>query len=58
MELNLEWANPIPLKALDMAPATRSTRTNCHRASGVYVFARRFGSTIEALYVGQAQDIR
>lgn len=57
MELNLKWANPISLKALDDAGYTVDLN-KLPKAFGVYVFARRFGSSIEALYVGQALDIQ
>jgi len=57
MELNLKWANPISLKALDGAGYAVDLN-KLPKAFGVYVFARRFGSAIEALYVGQALDIQ
>ena len=59
MKLSVEWRHPLTLKDgsshnliyavdLDKAPDT----------AGVYVFGRRWGRSIEALYVGKATNIR
>ena len=59
MKLHLEWMAPVPLGDgaqngliydcnLDKLPGT----------SGIYVFARKYGTRVEALYVGKAIIIR
>lgn len=59
MKLRIEWGRPIPLK-----DGTRQhliytvDLTKLPQASGIYVFGRRFGTNFEALYVGQASQIR
>lgn len=57
MKLRLDWAAPVPLRKsrvgiydldLDSIP----------RAAGIYIFARKWGKTYEALYVGRSQGLR
>ena len=59
MKLNVEWSKPIPLHSgakenliytvdLDKVP----------RYAGIYVFARRWGKSYEALYIGKSKNIR
>lgn len=57
MKLKLEWATPVPLKNsqlgiyevdLDVIP----------REPGIYIFARKWGKSYEALYVGRSQKLR
>lgn len=59
MELSIEWMRAIPLK--------RSRRhdliydvdlDSIESLPGVYVFARRWGSSYEALYVGRSENVR
>ncbi len=59
MNLEIEWKKPVPLRKarkgslyiytvnLDVIP----------EVPGIYVFARRWGKSYEALYVGQSQNI-
>jgi len=59
MDLEIEWKKPVPLRKtpkglyiynvdLEVLPAV----------PGIYVFARRWGRSYEALYVGQSKRIR
>jgi len=59
MRLELDWQQPVPLRkgrrqgliyALDL--------DEFEPAPGVYVFARRWGKSFEALYVGRSTNIR
>jgi hypothetical protein len=59
VRLAVEWSRPIPLRsgrregliyALDLDSADPDP--------GVYVFARKWGSSYEALYVGKADNMR
>ena len=59
MKLNLEWGRPIPLKDGSRQNLTYSVDQNkLPKATGVYVFGRRYGGNIEALYVGKANEMR
>ena len=58
MKLNLQWAKPISLKDGSKQNLIYTIDQNkLPQASGVYIFGRRFGNSIEALYVGQALNI-
>src|SRR5688572_9537814 len=59
MNLHVEWGRPIQLKNasrnsvgydLDLRKITNQ--------AGVYIFGRRYGSQLEALYVGKAGNIQ
>jgi hypothetical protein len=59
MKLHVEWARPLKLKdgskqnmIYTVDPAKLTT------GSGIYVLGRRWGSSLEALYVGKANNIR
>jgi hypothetical protein len=60
MKLQLEWSRPILLR--DARRGANLLYIFDHaklpEAAGVYVFGRRFGRNFEALYVGQAGEIR
>jgi hypothetical protein len=59
MRLQVEWSRPIRLK--DGRKQGLIYSIDLHKVAarpGVYVFARRYGSRFEALYVGQAKKIR
>ena len=60
MKLALEWGKPIVLRDASRDENLIYTLDDARvtDASGVYVFGRRFSGTFEALYVGQAQNIR
>jgi hypothetical protein len=59
MKLRMEWARPISLKG---GSAENLIYTCDHaklpKAAGIYVFGRRYGTKIEALYVGKAESIQ
>jgi hypothetical protein len=59
MKLHIEWNRPVSLKdgakqnlIYFVDPSKLST------ASGIYILGRRWGSDLEALYVGKANNIR
>ena len=59
MKLNVEWARPVQLK--DGTRQNLIYVVDANRlppASGIYILARRWGSDLEALYVGKANNIR
>jgi len=59
MKLNVEWGRPLPLK--DGSKQNLIYNVDLKKlpqALGVYVLGRRFGTNFEALYVGQALEIR
>lgn len=59
MDLHLEWQRPIVLRdgtRQDLIYVTDFDRLP--DTPGVYVFGRRFGKQIEALYVGKANRLR
>lgn len=59
MRLAIEWSNPLPLRSgareglIYTVPVER-----IERAAGVYVFARKWGKSFEALYVGKSNNVR
>jgi hypothetical protein len=59
MKLHVEWARPIQLKdgskdnLIYVVDPTKIPTT-----SGIYILGRRWGSDLEALYVGKANNIR
>jgi hypothetical protein len=59
MRLHIEWERPIPLK--DATADNMIYRVDLGKlktVSGIYVFGRRWGAQLEALYVGKASNIR
>ncbi len=57
MKLKLDWNKPVPLKGsstgfyeidLDSVP----------KEAGIYIFARRWGKSYEALYIGRSTNLR
>jgi hypothetical protein len=58
MDLNLEWGKPLPLRkstgntiyALDLEKIPRTT--------GVYIFLRLHGDSVNVLYVGKADNLK
>lgn len=59
MKLALEWTHSISLRKArqDANLIYTFDHTKLPHASGVYVFGRRFGRKIEALYVGKANKL-
>lgn len=59
MELNLEWQPPLELlDGSDQRLIYTCRREDLPDSPGIYVFARRHGSSYEALYVGKASSFR
>lgn len=59
MKLHVEWVRPISLRDATRQNLIYSTDlSKIPTSSGVYVFGRRWGLDVEALYVGKASDIR
>ena len=59
MRLAVEWTRPIPLKDAAKQNLIYSVLLDkLPPEPGVYVFGRRFGGHLEALYVGKANRIR
>lgn len=59
MKLSVEWGRPLALK--DGSSQNLIYIVDLRKVpetAGVYVFGRRWGKSIEALYVGKASDIR
>lgn len=57
MKLKLDWNKPVPLRScsngyyqLDLEAVPSSP--------GIYIFARRWGKSYEALYIGRSQKLR
>jgi hypothetical protein len=59
MRLLIDWLKPVPLRsgAKDGLIYTVNLE-HFEREAGVYVFARRWGKSYEALYVGRASNVR
>jgi hypothetical protein len=59
MKLRIEWLKPVPLRSGSREGLIYTLDLEAvPEGAGVYVFARRWGKTFEALYVGKAQNIR
>ena len=59
MQLDLEWGTPIPLVDGQRDGLIYSLDLDAVDPDpGVYVFARRWGKTIEALYVGKSDNVQ
>jgi hypothetical protein len=59
MKLKLEWARPVSLKdGSDENLIYTCDHNKLPKKAGIYVFGRRYGTKIEALYVGRAESIQ
>lgn len=59
MRLHIEWSRAINLKDASKQNLIYSVDlAKLPQAPGIYILARRWGSDIEALYVGKANNIR
>jgi hypothetical protein len=56
MNVEIEWQEPLALRSLSVKDVKR-VRARLKDEPGIYVFARRWGSDFEALYVGQALKV-
>jgi len=56
MIVEIEWNEPLALRSLSEKDVKR-IRARLKNGPGIYVFARRWGSDFEALYVGQASKL-
>lgn len=58
MRLAIEWSKPLQLRKGREGLIYTVDLDKIEREPGIYVFARRWGSSFEALYVGQSQNLR
>jgi hypothetical protein len=59
MKLTVEWTKEIELEhGHNGMPSYGCDITAIPDVPGIYIFARRFGDRVEALYVGKANSIR
>ncbi len=59
MKLKLEWARPISLKNGSQENLIYTCDyKKLPQKAGIYVFGRRYGTNIEALYVGKAESLQ
>ena len=59
MQLHLEWSRPVLLRRSRQRSQVYTTDLdNLPDEPGLYVFGRRYGARLEALYVGKAKNIR
>lgn len=58
MKIELNWAEPIPLKSIHPTGYDfESLREELLHAPGIYVFARKFGGTYTPIYIGKAENV-
>lgn len=59
MKLGIEWKRPLPLRKDRMGTLLYTVDlSKLAPDPGIYVFARKWGTTLEALYVGQSNNLR
>jgi len=59
MKLKISWYKPIPLKNAKNEGLIYSINLKIIPVvSGIYIFARRWGKSYEAIYVGKANNLR
>lgn len=59
MKLELDWNRPVPLRSGARDGLIYAVDLDrIERVPGVYIFARRWSSSFEALYVGQSGNLR
>ena len=56
MDVEIQWREPLPLRSLSQQELSR-VHAQVHGEPGIYIFARRWGNSFEALYVGQALNM-
>jgi hypothetical protein len=57
MKLTMNWSAPVPLAKGEVGIYTLDLG-KIPRAPGVYIFARKWGGSYEALYVGRSKRLR
>jgi hypothetical protein len=58
MEFTLEWGRPLTLQPATGNAIYSLDLQEIPSSAGVYVFFRRFGDAVEALYVGQSENLK
>jgi hypothetical protein len=59
MKLKLEWEHQVPLVRTSRQQLGYTVALEkVPEAAGIYIFGRKFGKKVEALYVGKAANIR
>lgn len=59
MKVQLDWLNPIPMRPASRRSSQYIADTDdLPQEPGIYVFGRTHGRAFEALYVGQANQLR
>ena len=59
MRLAIEWSKPIPLRGAKSDGLIYSVDLDLlPKAAGIYIFARKWGASYEALYVGKSKGLR
>lgn len=59
MKLEIDWQLPIPLKRVRSGVGIYQVDLDdLPRETGIYIFARKWGSSYEALYVGKSKRLR
>lgn len=59
MKLLIVWERPIPIRKKSASKLSYSIDvTRIPTSPGIYIFARRWGRTYEALYVGKSNSLR
>jgi hypothetical protein len=58
MKLKLEWGKPLYLKAPKNSISYSFDLSKLPDRPGIYIFGRKYGKQIEALYVGKAGRLR
>lgn len=58
MKIKIEWTAPVTLRKDAALIYSTAVVEDIEDASGVYVFARRYGNSITPLYIGKASSLR
>lgn len=59
MKISIEWSKPIPLRSgAREGMAYAVNLDDIPQIAGIYVFARQWGRSYEALYVGKSTNVR
>jgi len=60
MTVGITWHGAIPLgtKATFITRIANFDLDRCPEAAGIYIFARRFGKTLQPIYIGKGANLR